>query len=169
MLDLPVLFVLSPIQIAVVLLIALIVFGPNKLPEIGKQLGSALRELRKATSDVARSFSTDYEPDPEPYHDSGQTYGVADYGYRPQGYTSPPDLTDYSIAGLPPNDQASYGYGDQEVEDAYAISAASSASLAPDAAQPAATGGLSTADAGSKDEPAAGARTEPAGTVPRSA
>jgi TatA/E family protein of Tat protein translocase len=124
--DVPVLMFESPAQIAIVLLIALVVFGPKKLPEIGKQLGSALRELRKATSDVTRSFTTDYEPDPEPYTDHTRSYGTVDYGYHAPDYNAPPDLTDYTIAGLPPNDQAAYGYGDQEVEDAYAISASSS-------------------------------------------
>ncbi len=32
-----------------ILIIALIIFGPNKLPEIGKAAGSSLREFKKAT------------------------------------------------------------------------------------------------------------------------
>ena len=38
---------IGPLEIAVVLLIALLVFGPNRLPEIARQVGGALRELRK--------------------------------------------------------------------------------------------------------------------------
>jgi TatA/E family protein of Tat protein translocase len=34
-------------EILVVLLVALLVFGPNKLPEVGRQVGRGLRELRK--------------------------------------------------------------------------------------------------------------------------
>jgi len=95
----------GPIQIAIVLVIALILFGPEKLPEIGKQLGSALRELRKATGEVARSFNTDYDPDPEPYHYSD----TARSSYYTSSLPSPeynpgPDLTDYTIAGMPPRD-----------------------------------------------------------------
>ncbi|MRH42467.1 twin-arginine translocase TatA/TatE family subunit [Aquibacillus halophilus] len=35
-----------------ILVIALIVFGPAKLPEIGKAVGSTLREFKKATKDI---------------------------------------------------------------------------------------------------------------------
>src|SRR5206468_11359377 len=38
---------LGPLEIAVVLLIALLVFGPNRLPELAKQVGGALRELKR--------------------------------------------------------------------------------------------------------------------------
>lgn len=44
-------------EIVVILLIALLLFGPKKLPEIGRTLGSAMRELRKA----AREFSSSVE------------------------------------------------------------------------------------------------------------
>ncbi|QUG43448.1 twin-arginine translocase TatA/TatE family subunit [Psychrobacillus sp. INOP01] len=35
-----------------VLIIALIVFGPSKLPEIGKAFGSTLREFKNSTRDL---------------------------------------------------------------------------------------------------------------------
>src|SRR5262249_45751940 len=43
---------LGPLPIAVVLLIALLVFGPNRLPELAKQVGGALRELRKIQQNI---------------------------------------------------------------------------------------------------------------------
>ena len=36
----------SPADIAIILVVALIIFGPKKLPEVGKQLGQALREMK---------------------------------------------------------------------------------------------------------------------------
>lgn len=42
-------------EIAVILLLALLLFGPKKLPEIGRTLGSAMRELRKAARDFTSS------------------------------------------------------------------------------------------------------------------
>ncbi|WP_087971486.1 twin-arginine translocase TatA/TatE family subunit [Oceanobacillus rekensis] len=36
-----------------ILIVALIVFGPSKLPEIGKAFGSSLREFKNATRDIA--------------------------------------------------------------------------------------------------------------------
>ena len=38
---------IGPLEIAVVLLIALLVFGPNRLPELARQVGGALRELKR--------------------------------------------------------------------------------------------------------------------------
>lgn len=39
-------------ELLVILLVALIVFGPRKLPELGKSLGQGLREFRRSTSTV---------------------------------------------------------------------------------------------------------------------
>ncbi|MFZ3579337.1 twin-arginine translocase TatA/TatE family subunit [Virgibacillus sp. DJP39] len=36
----------------IILVIALIVFGPSKLPEIGKSFGSSLKEFKNATKDI---------------------------------------------------------------------------------------------------------------------
>ncbi|ENH97295.1 twin arginine translocase protein A [Gracilibacillus halophilus YIM-C55.5] len=35
-----------------ILIIALVIFGPSKLPEIGKAVGSSLKEFKKATKDI---------------------------------------------------------------------------------------------------------------------
>ncbi|PLR79053.1 twin-arginine translocase TatA/TatE family subunit [Bacillus sp. V3-13] len=35
-----------------ILVIALIIFGPSKLPEIGRAFGTTLKEFKKATSDL---------------------------------------------------------------------------------------------------------------------
>lgn len=39
-------------ELILVLVIALVIFGPKKLPEIGKAVGKGLSEFRKATSVV---------------------------------------------------------------------------------------------------------------------
>ena len=43
-------FDFSPIQIIIVLVIALLVFGPKRLPEMGKSLGRGLREFKHSIS-----------------------------------------------------------------------------------------------------------------------
>src|SRR5437879_2392280 len=43
---------LSPVHLILVLLIALIVFGPGKLPEVGEALGRGIREFRKAADNL---------------------------------------------------------------------------------------------------------------------
>jgi sec-independent protein translocase protein TatA len=41
---------IGPWEIAIVLLIALLVFGPKKLPELGKGLGRGMRDFKRAVS-----------------------------------------------------------------------------------------------------------------------
>lgn len=41
---------IGPLEIGIVLIIALIVFGPKKLPELGKSLGSGIREFKGTIS-----------------------------------------------------------------------------------------------------------------------
>ncbi len=38
---------LGPLELVVVMVVALLVFGPKRLPEVGRQVGRGLRELRK--------------------------------------------------------------------------------------------------------------------------
>ena len=38
-------------ELSVILLIALIIFGPTKLPQVGSGLGKAIRDFKKAVSD----------------------------------------------------------------------------------------------------------------------
>jgi sec-independent protein translocase protein TatA len=48
-------------QIAIVLVIALIVFGPKRLPELGKSLGTGMREFK----DSITGKSDDEDPKPQ--------------------------------------------------------------------------------------------------------
>jgi sec-independent protein translocase protein TatA len=50
-------------EILVILVIALIVIGPTKLPEFGRTIGKSLREFRKATSEVREHLSLGLEDD----------------------------------------------------------------------------------------------------------
>ena len=38
---------IGPAEILVILLVALLVFGPKRLPEVGRQVGRGMRELKK--------------------------------------------------------------------------------------------------------------------------
>ncbi len=55
---------IGPMELILVLVIALLVLGPSKLPEIGKSLGSTIREFRKAATDVQESVRLDVPPQP---------------------------------------------------------------------------------------------------------
>lgn len=45
-------------ELVLILIIGLVVFGPGKLPEIGKAIGKSLNEFKKATSDTPAESDT---------------------------------------------------------------------------------------------------------------
>jgi TatA/E family protein of Tat protein translocase len=47
---------LSMWEILLILIVALIVFGPRKLPDLGRSLGESLAQFRKASEDFKRSW-----------------------------------------------------------------------------------------------------------------
>ena len=53
-------------EIAFILVLALLIFGPKKLPEIGRTLGKGMAEIRKATNELKRSVNTELALDEVP-------------------------------------------------------------------------------------------------------
>lgn len=54
-------FGLSFWEIAAIMAVILIVFGPSKLPELARNLGKGLREFRKATEDFRSGITTEVQ------------------------------------------------------------------------------------------------------------
>ena len=58
-------------ELIIILVIALIVVGPKKLPDIAKAIGRGLSEFRKASDEVKDFVNVDYESEkhkpPPPY------------------------------------------------------------------------------------------------------
>ncbi len=81
---------LGPAEILVVLVIALMVFGPKRLPEVGRQVGRGLRELKKI-QDTVRDEINDviHAPDPAPTLPAVTTYRTS----GTNGSTPPPAVT----------------------------------------------------------------------------
>jgi len=60
-------FNIGPTELILIMVVALLVVGPKRLPEVGKTIGRSLREFRKAQEDLKGSFNFDLEdPKPEP-------------------------------------------------------------------------------------------------------
>ena len=79
-------------EIIIILVVALLVFGPQKLPEIGRQVGSALRELNRMRGDVQRAFDID-----EFTRDHTSDYTAPRYdAVAPYGTTYPASGNGYS-------------------------------------------------------------------------
>jgi sec-independent protein translocase protein TatA len=63
---------IGPVEIVIVLALALLVFGPQRLPQMGRTLGRAMREFRKASGDITGAFSLadDEEDEKQPREDA---------------------------------------------------------------------------------------------------
>ena len=85
---------ISTQTLIIILVIALIVFGPQKLPEIGRQIGSAMRELKKMSGDVQRALDIDGHNGYDYYNHS--SYDSTSYSYTPP-VTSPEPLDQYGL------------------------------------------------------------------------
>jgi len=48
-------------ELILILVLALLLFGPKKLPEIGRQLGKGLGEFKRASNDLKRSIEDEIE------------------------------------------------------------------------------------------------------------
>lgn len=90
---------LGPTELIVIMAIALVVFGPKKLPEIGKGIGNALREFNKARNDFMDTINSDVDHDDSARPSSpalaeasapAGTYPVGMSGERKLEYPEPP-------------------------------------------------------------------------------
>jgi len=48
---------MGPMELVLIMVLALIVFGPGKLPEIAGQIGKMVRDFRNASSEMSSEFS----------------------------------------------------------------------------------------------------------------
>jgi|GEM_PF-585665 len=48
-------------ELLLIFIVALLLFGPKKLPEIGRTLGRSMAEFKKATNDLKRTFEEEVE------------------------------------------------------------------------------------------------------------
>lgn len=99
---------IGPAEILVILFVALLVFGPHRLPEVARQVGSAMRQLRQIQDTVRGELDSVLNPDVSPSFD--QTEPPADPD--PDPFPEPGDHTaiatrtgSHEIAG--PDDGAS--------------------------------------------------------------
>jgi sec-independent protein translocase protein TatA len=53
-------------EILFILVLALLLFGPRRLPEIGRTIGKGLSEFRRATNDLKRSIESEIELEQPP-------------------------------------------------------------------------------------------------------
>ncbi len=57
---------IGPLELAIVAIIALIIFGPKRLPELGRSIGDGLREFKSSVSGENRDDEDDEDDDELP-------------------------------------------------------------------------------------------------------
>jgi len=96
------LFNIGPAEMIVILVIALIVFGPKRLPEIGRTVGKSLREFRRATQDIRDEFEGSLQDEPEtPAADAAKAVGEPNLPQTETG-ASPDGAGSKSLDGSTP-------------------------------------------------------------------
>ena len=63
----------GPLELVIILVIALLILGPGKLPDVGAALGKSIREFRKASSDVQDAVKVNVDTSPLPNTLSSQS------------------------------------------------------------------------------------------------
>jgi TatA/E family protein of Tat protein translocase len=56
----------GPLELVIILVIALLILGPGKLPDVGAALGKSIKEFRKASSDVQEAVTLNVDTSPLP-------------------------------------------------------------------------------------------------------
>ncbi len=99
-----------------IFLLALLIFGPKKLPELGRNIGKALTEFRRASSDLRATFDREManiERETSPIREEAAKLGTDihntvydsssyqhdDYGYSHDGYSYPDYTSETSHEG----------------------------------------------------------------------
>jgi sec-independent protein translocase protein TatA len=82
-------FNIGPLELMVILIIALLVVGPKRLPEVGRSIGRGIREFRKAQEEVQKTIQSalDEGPSPQPPKPAPSAPNAADAadGDAPEG------------------------------------------------------------------------------------
>ena len=63
-------FGLGPTELIVILIIALVIFGPSRLPKVGQSVGQALRAFRESTDKVSEEVTKSLEEPAAPVEES---------------------------------------------------------------------------------------------------
>lgn len=105
-------------EVIIILVIALVVFGPRKLPELGRSFGQAMAQFRRASEDFKRTWEQEVELEQVRKTDtttstaSSYDYNTGNDPYDPyQSYPNEPETTQPAE-----NNQAATADANQEVK-----------------------------------------------------
>ncbi len=91
---------ITPVHLIIILVVALLILGPGKLPEVGAALGKSIREFRKAATDMQEGFTSSVAQPAQPQQP--QTYPAAPVAPAP---AAPTAVVETPPAPAAPSDQ----------------------------------------------------------------
>jgi Tat protein translocase TatB subunit len=65
-------FQIGPQELLLILVVALVVVGPRRLPELGRSIGRGIREIRKAQEEVRKTIQVNLDDDGRPTFDESR-------------------------------------------------------------------------------------------------
>ncbi len=130
-------------EIIFILVLALLIFGPKRLPEIGRTVGKGLAEFRRASSEIQRTINAELalEEEPRPTQFPRRVTIPEPDSAAPEARTPPegalarrPAWEDPNVPDGPPVDLVDMAYADPQPDDAEGPSATGSQPTAPSVA-----------------------------------
>ena len=97
-------------ELLIIFVIALLVFGPKKLPELGKSLGKGLREFKRATEDLKSNWEDQMKEVEEPVKEAAKDLVETGKDVKSEFYagetsspasTTPPPPSQHSEPAVP--------------------------------------------------------------------
>jgi TatA/E family protein of Tat protein translocase len=92
---------IGPQELIIILVIALIVVGPQRLPELGRSIGRGLRELRKAQDEVKRTIRVNLDDEPPNGSSGANPPGSGAAAGPADGHAVEARAAGGTLAGLP--------------------------------------------------------------------
>ncbi len=102
-------FSVSPAEILTIAVVALLVFGPRRLPEIARKAGKVLREVRNAATELTAGLEAEYKDIADPIRDAREEMSDAIAGLDRKVTLPPPPADPASVDEEPPGDDNGEG------------------------------------------------------------
>src|SRR5436190_19135395 len=83
-------------ELIIIFMIALIIFGPRKLPELGKSLGKSLAEFKRASNELRNTLDEEIRMEERKSQERQEPPRVAEFHD-----TASPTGTDHNIGSVP--------------------------------------------------------------------
>jgi TatA/E family protein of Tat protein translocase len=93
----------GPLELVIILVIALLILGPGRLPDVGSALGKSLREFRKASSDIQDAAKIDTSPLPPDEQAASQPSAAPAAPVATAVAPTPAPIADDSPVAAPPS------------------------------------------------------------------